>query len=97
MSGAEQPRGASTLPLPPARFTRAALLLTLAFGLLFATDYLDNSTRHEFDQQWKSLDARVTHSSSRLTQPMNDTEASSNAPVVADTPRWFEQEGKPRR
>ncbi|MDG2412290.1 MAG: peptidoglycan DD-metalloendopeptidase family protein [Halioglobus sp.] len=92
MLGAEQPRGASTLPLPPARFTRAALLFTLAFGLLFTTGYLDNSTRHDFDQQWESLDARVTHSSSGLTQPMNDAEASSNAPVVADTPPWFEQE-----
>ena len=92
MSGANQPRGTSNLLDPRLRFARVPLLATLAFGLVFAIVYLDNSTRHDYDQQWKRLDSRLTHSDPGLTERVNDAEPSSNTPVATATPPWFEQE-----
>ncbi|MCX2979158.1 peptidoglycan DD-metalloendopeptidase family protein [Candidatus Marimicrobium litorale] len=92
MSGANQPRGTSNLLDPRLRFARVPLLATLAFGLVFAIVYLDNSTRHDYDQQWKRLDSGLTHFDPGLTERVNDAEASSNTPVATATPPWFEQE-----
>ena len=92
MSGANQPRGTLNLLDPRLRLARAPLLATLAFGLIVATIYLDNSTQQDYDQQWTHLNSRLTHSDPVLTEPVNDAEASCNTLLATDTPPWFEQE-----